>query len=288
MLDGFITFCYVITMIKDFFTDLYEKFEPFKILCDGIYNPLEYMYYAATFQRLEPKAVYWCSHSWITYNHTALTTRYNLSERIQIMDESNNLSMLLFIYESFTRFLSLCSNPDLSYNNKLDPLFIIKNISDESQPYYIVYQMYMPPEDYGYAPSNVRFLSISYNHPDMDKSVEINLNRQWLMTGNQLFTPTFVLRALEYQSESYVFDDLYTIKVIDSNVNMFEFGINKYMVLTEDSYELIDASNDCMKRKTDANEMEYEIEYEMEDEIEDDLQEASSVDSIEVKGTIVE
>jgi len=300
MIEGFITFCYAITIINDFFTNLYNKFEPFKMLCDNVYIPLEYFYYTITFQQLEPKAVYWCSHSWITYNDTALTTHYNLTERIQIMDESYNLSMLLFIYEAFTGFLSLCSNPDASYNNKLDPLFIIKNISDDDQPFYIVYQMYLPPEDYVYAPSNVRFLSISYNHPDMDKSIELKLGPQWLIKRNQLFTPTFVLRALQYQSQSYVFDDLYNIKVIDSNVNMFEFGINKYMVITEDSYELIDASNDSMKRDADTNEIDEDTnEIELDEietdeidedtnEIEEDLQDESSVDSVEVEGTIVE
>jgi hypothetical protein len=247
-------------------------------MCDGIYYPLEYAYYTMTFQRLEPKAAYWCSHCWITYNDTALTTRYNLRENIQLMDESNNISIWVFFYDIFMYYHQLCSGMDsTTQNTKLDPLFVIKNISDDNQPFYTVYQMYLPPEDYGYTPSKASFLSITYNHPDMKNAIELKLNKSWLMTGNQLFTPTFVLRALEYQSESYVFDDYYKIKVIDSNVNMFEFGINKYMVLTEDSYIIATLTENKSEEDAEEDLQQYESESSN-----------ASSDSIEIVGTIVE
>lgn len=284
-IKGFISFCYTITTIKDFFTNLYQNYEGFKFLCDSVYYPLEYAYYTITFQRLEPKAKYWCSHCWITYNDTALTSRYNLSENIQIMDEPTGISIWIFFYDVFMYYHSLCTVMDsTTHNNKLDPLFVIKNISDDNQPYYTVYQMYLPPEDYGYTPSHASFLSITYNHPDMKHAIELKLNKSWLMTGNQLFTPTFILRALEYQSESYVFDDYYKIKVIDSNVNMFEFGINKYMVLTEDFYIIATAtSSDNKGIGEDGEDGEDEdlLQYESESS-------NVSSDSIEIEGTIVE
>jgi hypothetical protein len=74
----------------------------------------------------------------------------------------------------------------------------------------------------------------------MENSIELKLHKKWFNIGNQLFTPSFVLRALEYQSEPYVFDDDYKIILIDSNINIVEFGFDRLIVITPNSY-LIDS-----------------------------------------------
>lgn len=82
----------------------------------------------------------------------------------------------------------------------------------------------------------VKFLLIEYNHPEMIESIELVFNASWFIVGNELFSPSFVLRALEYQSQSYYFDHRYTLRMMDNNFDMMEIGPHTYIEITEEGY----------------------------------------------------
>jgi hypothetical protein len=84
--------------------------------------------------------------------------------------------------------------------------------------------------------SKTRFLSIEYTHPNMNESIELELTDSWYIVGNELFTPSFVFRALEYQSKPFYFDENYTIKVLDNEFNIREFGADMFVELLVDGY----------------------------------------------------
>lgn len=105
--------------------------------------------------------------------------------------------------------------------------------------------------------SKASFLTIEYIHPEMDKPIDFTLNKQWLISGNVLFTPCFVLRMLEYQSSMYYYDDRYIIRIIDKDVNIHDFGMDRYIELTDTGYILqgleLDIYNKCIGENTDTN-----------------------------------
>lgn len=86
--------------------------------------------------------------------------------------------------------------------------------------------------------SKVKFLSVQYKHPEMDEIVELPVSKEWLIVGNELFTPAFVLRMLSYQSSSYYFDSEYTIQIVDGEINFLKIKFDEYIVLRENSYEI--------------------------------------------------
>jgi len=90
--------------------------------------------------------------------------------------------------------------------------------------------------------SEIRFLSIEYTHPEMRESIQLVLEKEWCIVGNELLGRIHILRMLEYQlSEgSYIFDDRYVLKIIDSNINVFDINSSQYIRLGSDNYEIIE------------------------------------------------
>lgn len=84
------------------------------------------------------------------------------------------------------------------------------------------------------------FLSIEYAHPKMDKPIPIEFPDEMYEIGNVVFTPMFVKRCLEYQMEHYVFDDKYSINIIDCDANMVSLSSKQYGILTEKGWDIVE------------------------------------------------
>jgi hypothetical protein len=86
-----------------------------------------------------------------------------------------------------------------------------------------VRQVQVSRDDVASVPSQVSFLTVNYQHPDMPKGgLRLVIDPQYMMVGNCLLNRVFVLRLLRYQYNrgDYVFDDRYTLKVMDLNINV--------------------------------------------------------------------
>ena len=79
--------------------------------------------------------------------------------------------------------------------------------------------------------SNIRFLSIEYVHPDMERRIPLEIDFSWYVVGNELFSITMVKHLLEHQIEYYEFDMRYTIFLMDNNINMYELKYDEYILL---------------------------------------------------------
>lgn len=92
-----------------------------------------------------------------------------------------------------------------------------------------------------FVPSSVRFLSVEYRHPAMDRPISLEIDKMFYLEGNHLLSAAFVRRCLEYQCEPelYYFDMNYTLIVLDNEVNIIELKSHQYVVLEKDSYKII-------------------------------------------------
>jgi hypothetical protein len=90
-------------------------------------------------------------------------------------------------------------------------------------------------------PSQVSFLSVHYEHPDLPNGLRLIIDPQYMMVGNHLLNRVFVLRLLSYQYNrgNYVFDDRYSLKIMDSNINICTVGPNQGIVLGEKTYVIV-------------------------------------------------
>lgn len=87
-------------------------------------------------------------------------------------------------------------------------------------------------------PTRNFFLSIEYKHPYMNKIIPITIDTKYLMSGNELFSPCFILKCLNYQSEPYIFDTDYSIIILDSELKNITLKHNQYIRLFDKKYEI--------------------------------------------------
>ena len=90
----------------------------------------------------------------------------------------------------------------------------------------------------GLVKSNVEFMFIEYVHPNMRNAIEIVVPEGMWMVGNELLTPTFILRSLQHQSEYFYFDLRYKIHMIDHEVQDIILSSEQYIVLGENGYTI--------------------------------------------------
>lgn len=86
--------------------------------------------------------------------------------------------------------------------------------------------------------SRFEFMFIEYVHPNMRSTIEIVVPEGMWMVGNELFTPTFILRSLQHQSVYYYFDLHYKINIIDHEIREITLSSDNYIVLGENGYTI--------------------------------------------------
>jgi hypothetical protein len=84
----------------------------------------------------------------------------------------------------------------------------------------------------------IYFLTIEYTHPKQKESISLDIPRSMYIVGNELFTPSFILRCLNYQSKNFCFDTNYVLKLVDRDVNIIELRNNQYIELNKNNYSV--------------------------------------------------
>lgn len=138
---------------------------------------------------------------------------------------------------------------------KLEDKYIVRIIKDTNNKYIDSYNQ-----------SKTHFLSVQYTHPKMNKPINIDIDKKYFIEGNQLFSPAFILRCLEYQKgllnnnsifninkmkeyfifnylfkilkieEPYYFDMNYKLNIMDNSINFFEINSDEYIFVEKDGY----------------------------------------------------
>ena len=84
--------------------------------------------------------------------------------------------------------------------------------------------------------SNVEFMIVEYNHPDMHEGITLEIPKGYFMVGNELFSSAFVQRCLELQRKYYIFDMSYSISFIDDNLDKQTLTYEEYVYIDKESY----------------------------------------------------
>ena len=87
--------------------------------------------------------------------------------------------------------------------------------------------------------SNATFLTVEYTHPKMQNRIIMELEKELYFINNVILSPLFIKRYLEYQPEEFIFDENYTINLMDNNVNMITLTNSQSILLSENSYKVV-------------------------------------------------
>jgi len=192
---------------------------------------------------MEPDCMPWISTVWLESHPDRVTQTLQLRENYT-HNFTNIITADLFApsdkAEYANQYFSRVST-DFK-EGQLNPIVIFKTETigplDQREEFYIVRRGGYSYDNVSFERSNAKFLSVEYTHPDLSVPIELKVDKTWMFIGNELFTPTFVLRLLDYQPVMHFFDKDYVVKIMDDNCAIFTLKWDEYMVLTKTGYEI--------------------------------------------------
>lgn len=81
------------------------------------------------------------------------------------------------------------------------------------------------------------FLTVTYGHPKLECEIELDING-FFVENNEILNYIFVLRQLKYQTEKFIFDSEYYVKIIDNKCNIITINSKQYVKITNNNYEI--------------------------------------------------
>lgn len=257
----FLLWCRTFSIIKDSINILLDSNESFKwIVMEMVYR-IKCVRYIMIGQRFESRDIPYINTYSINDKYNLVETSSSLRICISksptssafICDKGNCCHALEkcegvnddYMFEGFDEIFGndlIKSLP--TFGSRIDPeqvspLIIIKCWNNElDEDMYLVRRgPFSTEKPFSNKKGPVKFLSIEYSHPEMIEPIELVFNSSWFIVGNELFTPSFVLRALEYQSKSYSFDEQYKIQIMDNNFDILNLAADTYIEITDEGYE---------------------------------------------------
>jgi hypothetical protein len=175
------------------------------------------------------------------YNHDNYSTirQFTLDEKYKLIEiekkqlDSNDFEQTIkqSIISTYQHLCNMYEGIRLREHTiiaKTDSYYFVYNINEQTQrknPLVI------------FEKSGIRLLSVQYTHP-LCRPIALTIPENMMTVGNELFSPSFVLRCLQYQGQSYFFDYQYKIQIIDDSITEVELNSQQYVVLGKHRYEI--------------------------------------------------
>lgn len=228
--------------LKIFSNKLYESDANIAYVMDFTLYLKRYCYGLIKNVKTEPFSNNWTSISYIdylkyTHEEYNYTTYANPKYNELIISLHDNWANLNSVNTINNIYMFEYSKNNIKEKTE-GPLFISKYNDLGASRYYVSYEIPKKLDFNERIPSNVRFLSIAYTHPNMKNQIIFELHKSWFVVGNQLLSSEFVFRQLVYQYEPFVFDNRYKIVLLNSNVEETQLTNNEYIEILENEYKV--------------------------------------------------
>lgn len=82
------------------------------------------------------------------------------------------------------------------------------------------------------------FLQCLYKHPDMENSIEIIIPKSHYIYKNEILSYSYIERYLYYQSEPFVFDEKYTLEIIDKDLENITLSCCDCVIIYKKEYTI--------------------------------------------------
>jgi hypothetical protein len=90
--------------------------------------------------------------------------------------------------------------------------------------------------------SNVRLISVEYNHPGLEVPINIILPNNYYVVGNNLLSELFIKRYLDY-NHGNIFNHNYTISIIDNNCKIIKLRTGLSIDVGRTKFETINCGD---------------------------------------------
>jgi rubrerythrin len=205
---------------------IYDNNEQCKELVDlFVWLKTEYHFLLSSAHR-EPKNVNWIQSLCIAKSNDE---PYHYYEAYFICNEGESKEDIMNRFQDKTSVLNSSEFEDSMVILKYNDLYKTKLNNDEDA--------LKKPADEDIIPSSFKPLSISYKIGDTNP-ISIELPETIWNVGNELFSPVFVRKCLEYQERAFQYNMDYEIEIMDADVNIIELKSHQYIEVMESTIEI--------------------------------------------------
>ena len=205
---------------------IYENNEQCKEMVDlFVWLKTEYHFLLSSAHR-EPKNVNWIQSLCIAKSNDE---PYHYYEAYFICNEGESKEDIMNRFQDKTSVLNSSEFEDSMVILKYNDLYKTKLNNDEDA--------LKKPADEDIIPSSFKPLSISYKIGDTNP-ISIELPETIWNVGNELFSPVFVRKCLEYQECAFQYNMDYEIEIMDADVNIIELKSHQYIEVMESTIEI--------------------------------------------------
>lgn len=215
---------------------LYETNPIFRYCIKAVNHSTKYVKSVFLEHRIEPMAESWVSISSIRSNNPFYHDYYEYyGDHLYHSNEEDIETRKAAYIDTYNIYKSIISS-DFKHKDSIVTLKhneqYIHRICNKNQPLLITLEELDT--------LSTRFLSIEYTHPNIKTPIILSLDKGHYLNNNEILSPAFVLKLLEYQSTNYVFDMDYKLIIIDYNVNTIELRFDQYILLKDGKYFIMD------------------------------------------------
>jgi hypothetical protein len=237
--------------IQSYYKTLYETYPFVNTFTENVYNLLNYVKSMIFNYQIEPFDYFWSCVAYIELNN------------------NNNNNKNMYEYNDYYPHLSYNQKPDPNIALEYDKVFSIsKSIKTKSvHEHLILVKFYdkcisrvhrihygndedttndntndtkINNGDIQLLPCEKPFVSIVYSHPKMKDVIYLDIDPMFYLNENEILSPVFILRLLKYQKTPFVFDNDYSIEIMDNDINVIHLTNKHYILLHENSYGVVD------------------------------------------------
>lgn len=265
------TYSKVVTKLKATSQYLYDEYPAIRYTVDRTIYGARYLYASLYGYRIEPFYPNWISISAVQENRLHTPSRIpNARGSVGIdTDKSPNMGDLNVQscntgrnrFELIEEYVELpeMGDDDLLENiqeayrvahstlteNVTECLLTIKY--DGQYMYYVCSaDLRDPPITANTMISSAAFINVQYVHPRMHTGVYLNMDRNLYLINNELFSPTFVRRWLDYQPDPFYFDMNYKLKILTADIQSIELKSHQFILMKKTKHQVCPTDNQCI------------------------------------------
>jgi hypothetical protein len=184
----------------------------------------EWLYSWPVIGRLTDQTLYYYRRFKCYYSNMSCEPNYECYTLSCILNQTRETSYSLALYQEYIEQYNHL--PYIHFNYYVGFVNSLKMVVQKIGPNYMIRETdqctVRSLTVHDVHPSGVRFLAISYSHPEMDAPITIELPAGFYLTHNVLFSATFIRWWLEYNlpSDDYVFDGRYVLTLMDTQFQL--------------------------------------------------------------------
>jgi len=233
-----INYCKFVNSVNECYNEIYNIPIAKKIIDYSSYS-LQYIYSTLINKKLEPMSSYWISSIILSKGHTIVNEMKILQHYEFINNPLDIVGEVTIIEKCFNETCDSLDTIVLNSQNYVEGLVKMKigksyvyRVFDNTSGFFSDFELPL-------ISSSVKFLTIEYIHPIMNKTIFIELDNSVYFENNQILSAAFIKLYLEHQSELYHFDFDYILKVMDNNLKTFSLKFDKSVLLLADEYKIV-------------------------------------------------